>query len=597
MRRDRRGGERYLETLSEVLRWTQTVVFVAVAVWALARWRRRGDAQSGWLAATFASLGAVIVVARLVDGLPEALWVEAIQRAIIAVLVLFPYLLLRFLATFEPLPRRWTRAAGWAVGGLAVAALLLPDLPNAEPPSGPSRVYALLVALTWAVVMPLVAARFWRAGRGRPTVARRRLRLLGLAVLTLGAALVFSAVVQAEGPAAALVSQGLALTSAVLLLVGFMPPPALRRLWRYPEEEALHLAALGLMETTSEEEVADVLVPHLRRVVAAGGVALVHGGRVLKADGVHQDDLRRALAGEADDVRTAPLSQGAIHVWTDRYTPFVGEEEASLLDRLGLLADLALDRSALLASEREARASLELANADLESFVFSASHDLKSPLIAMLSYMDLLENEFGSDLGEEARWYLERMSANGRFMEALIRDLLELSRVGRTQTAPERVELGQLVDDVAIELREQHPHMDVVTGPLPTLLVNGVRVRQLLTNLIDNAATHGGDGTVTVTIDARPSHEEPGAVVVSVRDDGPGVPETYRELVFGVFERLGDDANAPGTGVGLAICRKIMESIGGRIWLADAPGGADFRLFFPPATVAVATIDPEEVPV
>jgi signal transduction histidine kinase len=185
------------------------------------------------------------------------------------------------------------------------------------------------------------------------------------------------------------------------------------------------------------------------------------------------------------------------------------------------------------------------------------------------------------------------MATNGEYMESLIQDLLELSRVGRFQTEPERVELTPLVDELVAEVRGQYPTFEAHVAPLPTVWMNRVRARQLFANLLENAAEHAGGGPVRVAVRAEPSDDD--ASVVSVLDDGPGVPAEYRERVFGVFERLEVD-DRTGTGIGLAICRKIIETIGGRIWLADRDDGAEFRLLLPAGVIVEQPASPEEVP-
>jgi signal transduction histidine kinase len=591
-----RHGQRdtALDRVIEAVQWLQSTAFLLTAIWAFHQWRTRGDEASRWLAATFASLGVVVTASKVVELLPADEAAPILDRTLIALLVAFPYLLLRFLDAFEPVSTRLRRVLGVIVLLLGAAAFLVP-LPEAPDPGGAAfRVFALLVIATWVVVLPFTGARLFLAGGSKPTLARRRLRLLGVATVALSLAILAAGADPSPEPVVTLASQLFALTSAGLFLVGFAPPPVLRRLWRHPEEQELHAAAVNLMTTRTERDVAEVLLPHLRRVVGARGLALVRDREILGSDGLRAEELRALTDGGPGAPLTSELGNGTLHLWLDPFTSFFGEEELELLDRLGLLADLALDRAALLASETEARAALEHANAELESFVYSASHDLKSPLIAMLGYLDLLTDEHAGSLSEEGSWYLERMLANGQYMEALIRDLLELSRVGRMQTAPDRVDLTVVAEEVAMEVRRQHPCAAVDVGPLPRLWMNGVRARQLLTNLIENAATHAPDGRVAITVGSRPA--EDGGVLVTVTDDGPGVPEAYRDLVFGVFERLTTDDAHSGTGIGLAICRKIMDAVGGRIWFADRDAGAEVRMLFPETAVLAPAGAVEEVP-
>lgn len=230
--------------------------------------------------------------------------------------------------------------------------------------------------------------------------------------------------------------------------------------------------------------------------------------------------------------------------------------------------------------ERQARMAFERTNGELESFVYSVSHDLKSPMISLLGYLDYLKLDFGKDLPQEAWRYLDRMSASGAYMQALIQDLLELSRVGRSATERDPVDLTAVVEDVVAEIRSAHPEMSVELEPLAVVSMNQLRARQLLTNLIGNAVDHGERPDVHVVVSAELQPE--GALVVSVHDDGPGIPATYREKVFGVFERLSArEGSGSGTGIGLAICRKIMESLGGSIWIADSEVGTKVCASFP----------------
>lgn len=228
--------------------------------------------------------------------------------------------------------------------------------------------------------------------------------------------------------------------------------------------------------------------------------------------------------------------------------------------------------------------ALESTNLELEALVYRVSHDLKSPLVALLGYLDYFTRDFGASLPDEARHSLDRMSASGAYMLALVHGLLELSQTGCAESDADAVDLGRLVADVAAEVGAGHHDVSLEVASLPLLWMNPVRARQLLTNLITNAAEHAGRPHVTVSVDAET--EPDGAVVLVVADDGPGIAPEHRERVFGVFERLGDeDRPAHATGIGLAICRRITEGVGGSIWLADAPSGTRVCVRFPAETV------------
>ena len=314
-------------------------------------------------------------------------------------------------------------------------------------------------------------------------------------------------------------------------------------------------------------------------------------------DHIHPDDREALRAAVTATVDTgAPFRMDYRIVWPDGTVRIVDaqgrrrDEGGGSVRMLGTIQDITERKEAADAvaaayeAERAARIAFERTNEELESFVYSVSHDLKSPIISLLGYLDYLKLDFGDQLPEEALHYVARMSASASYMEALIQDLLELSRIGRVQTDPEEVDLADLVTEVVTELGVAHPMALVGLGPLPVLHANPLRVRQLVTNLIGNAMEHGGRPEVRVVVAGYDCSD--GSVRVEVTDDGEGIPEEYRERVFGVFERLPRPGSPDGgTGIGLAICKKFMESIGGSVTAEARGGGATMVLTFPASVV------------
>jgi PAS domain S-box-containing protein len=236
--------------------------------------------------------------------------------------------------------------------------------------------------------------------------------------------------------------------------------------------------------------------------------------------------------------------------------------------------------AALAAANRE----LERTNAELETLVYSASHDLKSPMVSLLGYLEYLKLDYGDVLGQEGGRYVARISDCTLYMQRLIHDLIDLSRVGRAGGAGVEVDLAELARVIVDEAATARPGVGFRVGRLPTLVGDPVGFRQLFTNLVENAVRHGGRPDLTVTVEGR-SRADAG-VELSVRDDGVGIPPEHRERVFGVFERLEAPSTAAGTGMGLAICRKIVELLGGSIAVHGVPGarGTEVRIVLP-ATV------------
>jgi two-component system, LuxR family, sensor kinase FixL len=235
--------------------------------------------------------------------------------------------------------------------------------------------------------------------------------------------------------------------------------------------------------------------------------------------------------------------------------------------------------AALAATNRE----LERTNAELETLVYSASHDLKSPMVSLLGYLEYLKLDYGDVLGQEGGRYVARISDCTLYMQRLIHDLIDLSRVGRTGANAVDVDLAELVGAIVDEAAGAHPGVGFRIGRLPVVAGDPVGFRQLFTNLVENAVRHGGRPDLTVTVEGRSRAD--GGLELSVRDDGRGIPPEHRERVFGVFERLDTPSTSSGTGMGLAICRKIVELLGGSIGIHGGRG-TEVRIVLPAAVTA-----------
>jgi signal transduction histidine kinase len=524
---------------------------------------------------------------------------------LVVLIVLYPYFLYRFMAAFGSTPRGMDRAALVATVAVVLATLALPRFPGSDE-ARPAwfEVYALAIVIQWSFLGGVVGVRLWRAGDGQPTVTRRRMRLLAVGAFALVLALLPAVLPDNDQPGVVrAVTQVLPGLAAALFLTGFVPPSWLRTVWRRSETAALREAEVELMGVVTATEVADALLPHVAKVFGAAGALLVAAdGRPKATYGVTDMEALelaapvRGLSGpepvivEGHPVLLAlPLRDGWLVVPASPFTPFFGAEEVSLLKGLGLFTDIALERSELFERERDARRAIEETNAELETLVYGVSHDLKSPIITLLGYLEYLRADHADKLDDEGRYFLDRMGASATYMQALIQDLLELSRIGRVQTDAADVDLGSLIAEVSEAAREGHPGLVVVAEPLPIVRMNAVRARQLFTNLIENGARHGGRPDVRIRVSARPAGD--GRTELSVADDGVGIAEPYREKVFGIFERLESrDAATSGTGMGLAICRKIVEQVGGEITVAPSETGTDIRLTLPLASVTAADV-------
>lgn len=227
---------------------------------------------------------------------------------------------------------------------------------------------------------------------------------------------------------------------------------------------------------------------------------------------------------------------------------------------------------ALLAQAEE----LARSNADLQQFAFATSHDLQEPLRMMSSYAQMLELKYSDKLDANANQYIAYIVEGTRRLEDLIQGMLAFSRVANVENVwTTRVSLDAVVAWARqnLEAAIQESEATIESEPLGTVFGNQVQLVQLFQNLIGNAITHRQPGVAPrVRLNAE---RRDGTVVITVRDNGPGIEPRYFEEIFGVFKRLNRDT--PGIGIGLALCKRIVEKHHGRIWVECQPGqGATF---------------------
>ena len=255
---------------------------------------------------------------------------------------------------------------------------------------------------------------------------------------------------------------------------------------------------------------------------------------------------------------------------------------------LGQLARVFDEMAASLAREREtlARQTADLArsNADLEKFAYVASHDLQEPLRTVASYTKLLERRYRGRLDRDADEFIAYAVDGAVRMQRLIDDLLAYSRVGTRGKSFEPTDCEAVLDRALANLRVaiEESGAVVTREPLPTLMADGAQLAQVFQNLIGNAIKFRAPEPPEIHVSAARGD---GEWVVAIRDNGIGFDPADAERIFMVFQRLHSHAEYPGTGMGLAICRKIVERHGGRIWVESEPGkGATFRFTVPDRT-------------
>jgi signal transduction histidine kinase len=224
------------------------------------------------------------------------------------------------------------------------------------------------------------------------------------------------------------------------------------------------------------------------------------------------------------------------------------------------------ERKRIEADHEKAIQELETKNAELERFTYTVSHDLKSPLITISGFLGLLEADAKSGNNVKFKGDLQRINEATERMQRLLNELLELSRIGRITNPPSNTPFTKIVEDALALTRGRLMAGNIqveVEKELPIICGDRPRLVEVLQNLIDNAAKFMGEQPVPVIqIGAR---KERGQQVFFVKDNGIGINPSYHERVFGLFDKL--DPRSEGTGVGLALAKRIVEVHGGRIWV------------------------------
>lgn len=296
--------------------------------------------------------------------------------------------------------------------------------------------------------------------------------------------------------------------------------------------------------------------------------------------------------GEASGAEATSLS-GTVHARADRLVVLAEQDvegDRRLRDRVLELnralneaqRDMRRELEAHKETERELQArteALERSNERLEEFAYVVSHDLQEPLRTVTSFLQLLQKRHEESLDEDARQLVDQALEGATRMAAMIEDLLTYARVDSQDTQPTRLEASEVVETVLESLarRIEETGGRVEVGRLPAVVADRSQFERLVQNLVSNALEHAGPQP-RVEIDAT---REEGWVRFSVADDGPGIPEAEKDRLFEVFER-GSEASGQGTGIGLAVCRRIVERHGGEIDVSSEEGaGTTFHFTLP----------------
>jgi len=225
--------------------------------------------------------------------------------------------------------------------------------------------------------------------------------------------------------------------------------------------------------------------------------------------------------------------------------------------------------------------ALERSNKELEQFAYAASHDLQEPLRMVVSYLQLLERRYKGKLDSNADDFIHFAVDGANRMREMIKALLSYSRVGSHGKPFELVSMEKMMTEVLdnLNVAVSESHAAVTHDPLPDVLADAGQVTLLFQNLIANAIKFRREGPPQIHISAE---QDADSWTFAVRDNGIGIEPEYMERIFDVFQRLHNPAKYAGTGIGLAICKRIVERHKGRLWVESEPGvGSTFFIRLP----------------
>jgi signal transduction histidine kinase len=546
---------------------------VALAAVALRRWHKRRDKASGWLAAAFIAIALIVTVGRLVPSHPHGFGDYLAQRVDIELLVLFPFLLYRFATEFVPPGRRLRLVVASFTVGLTVWTFALPHLPQAGQ-HWPAAFVAYIVGffIHWTVLSIAVATRLWRAGRGQPSVAAYRMRMLSFASAALTVALLGAVFAGNTRSAGAALAQVLAFVAIVAFYLGVEPPQIVRAYWRAPEQERLQEALRRLVTLAmTRTEIAERVVAPAAGLVGAQGLALYDAEGTLLAS--HGD----TSAGEGIRIEDPGL---VLVAWTSPYAPFFGEDELRALQTVAGLTATAIDRVRLFEQEHEARLALERANEVMTNFVALAAHELRTPVTTIHGFVQTL-NHLGDRLSDEQKVELRQaLEQQTRRMASLVEQLLDLSRLDAEAVPvhPQALDVRARISEVvAIAAGPRVAEVEVEIPEPSRAVVDPEILDHIVSNLVTNALRYGRS---PVRVSASANGD---GLRVLVEDSGPGVAREIEETLFERFTRAGVARDRlAGTGLGLAIARAYARAHRGDLrYEPGQPSGARFVVELP----------------
>lgn len=370
-----------MKDVLEFLRYLNSATTVLIGLACLYQWTRYRTAPSRWAAMAFGSISAVTIAGLLLRPEPGEHLSGLHIKFLMSVLVLFPYLLYRFTASFERPGRLLSRLLDGSTVLIVSAALLLPAVPMpGAPKSIEWMLFSAALAAQWSFLFIVIGAKLWRAGRGRPRVARRRMRLLAIATMGMNLSVIAGQIVPPDQVSVArLILRLMSLVSATLLFVGLSPPAWLLYLWRRKDTREFQQVMGAVLSARTMKDLSDVLLPPTVSLIGARGAQLVSNtGQIIGSTGTTEE----SGALQRHDIE---MRSGTLRLYTDAYIPFFATGELEMAAAMGGFADLAMERFTLADSQRESEAAL----------AFQARHDTLTGLPNRALFLNRLAMALG----------------------------------------------------------------------------------------------------------------------------------------------------------------------------------------------------------
>lgn len=624
-----------MATLDYILGDVITVLFVLLALLAARQWHRKPNATMGWITLTLGSLAAITLLPLLI-GPEEGIIVrpaldsftnDVLVHIELALLTLFPWFMYRFTGAFAARRKRIGLALDLLTLAVLAAGLVIPfDTAERDPVPGWYMIYIFAIVAQWVLLLGATSLRLWRAGRGQPTIARRRMMLLASGAIGMAGAFVLIGASSGEGEQSATISiitQLIAIGSAITFYTGFFTPKILRVLWRTPEQETMREGIAELLTITDAEQLKEQLLPQMAQLVSARGIAFVDkNGQIIALYGVSDEDAQEAAqrfaTAESRENKRAILAAGraandnpilpmdfdfgTLLIWINPYMPFFGPEEFELMRSLGVIFSLALDRTQALASqtqiavqeseraeaESERAQQLEQVSKLKDEFVAMASHELRTPLASILGFSQTLKDMPERFTPEQQATFLSIIHEQGIRLQRLIEDMLTLSRI---ESGGLKVELQPVNVRDAIHraiMAISATQVEVLCDNELYVQADPHHLHQILVNYLTNAQRYG-----KAPFYMRGQAEQ-NTVRITVEDEGEGVPVEFVPRMFKRFSQASQSGKV-GTGLGLSIVKEMAQAQGGDAWYQPREGGgSSFGVTMPAAKGPAATAAPDQ---